>query len=341
MSSREFSSCRRRWFRSTSSSFPFHFRTLPATITVSTLVRSISETTAPGTLLSGATLIAVASRMMMSASLPGVSEPVLPSSPRCFAPLMVANRSTSRTLRSGGVPAAGVGHWLGGVNVPCSRIIWFTTMRCMVIAERIWVKKSAVIVTSTSELRDGSMPRLCILRMGGMPCRMFISIGKAIETCTPLSLTACQPLLDIPVMWMNRLSGPSPMSLLRPAVPSARSSRIGRIRREDVRRNLETELAPDLPRLCVGQFAQVDLAAHDHVDELIIRGEPLLFDAGRVTRILVAGNATGALEIAERGAAARIEQGLDRGVGVRRRVMDLRDIVHRRDAVIELRQSAE
>src|SRR5207247_3605776 len=55
--SREASSCWRRCGRSTSSSFPFHLRTLPATITVSTLVRSISETTAPGTLLSGATLI--------------------------------------------------------------------------------------------------------------------------------------------------------------------------------------------------------------------------------------------------------------------------------------------
>src|SRR2546425_1300573 len=62
-------------------------------------------------------------------------------------------------------------------------------MRCMVIADRIWVKKSAVMVTSTSELRDGSMPRLCIFRMGGMPCRMFISIGNAIETCAPAFLT--------------------------------------------------------------------------------------------------------------------------------------------------------
>ena len=73
-----------------SSSRPFHLRTLPATITVSTLERSISETTAPGTWLSGATLIAVASRMMMSASLPGVSEPVFLSSRRPFAPLIVA-----------------------------------------------------------------------------------------------------------------------------------------------------------------------------------------------------------------------------------------------------------
>jgi hypothetical protein len=48
------------------------------------LVRSINDTTAPGTLLSGATLSAVVSSRMMSASLPGVSEPVLPSSLRCL-----------------------------------------------------------------------------------------------------------------------------------------------------------------------------------------------------------------------------------------------------------------
>ena len=75
---------------STLSSRPFHLRTLPATITVSTLLRSIICTTAPGTWLTGKTLRWVASRMMMSASLPGLSEPVFPSSRKCFAPLMVA-----------------------------------------------------------------------------------------------------------------------------------------------------------------------------------------------------------------------------------------------------------
>jgi hypothetical protein len=65
-------------------------RILPATITVSTFVRSISETTAPGTWLSGTTLMRVASRMMMSASLPGVSEPTLRSSRSALAPFMVA-----------------------------------------------------------------------------------------------------------------------------------------------------------------------------------------------------------------------------------------------------------
>src|ERR1700681_4805894 len=96
-------------------------------------------------------------------------------------------------------------------------------------------------------------------------------------------------------------------------------------RREDVSRNLETERSPDLPGLCVGRSAKVDLAAHDHGDELVARGEPLLLDADRVARILVAGNAARALEIAEGGAASRIEEGIDGGVGVRRRVMDLRD----------------
>jgi hypothetical protein len=47
-----------------------------------------ADTTAPGTWLSGATLILVASRMMMSASLPGVSEPVLSSSRSALAPLI-------------------------------------------------------------------------------------------------------------------------------------------------------------------------------------------------------------------------------------------------------------
>ena len=56
------------------------------------------------------------------------------------------------------------------------------TSRCMVMAERIWVKKSADMLVSTSVLRDGSSPSCCILMMGGMPWRMFISIGNEIET---------------------------------------------------------------------------------------------------------------------------------------------------------------
>ena len=52
----------------------------------------------------------------------------------------------------------------------------------MFMATRIWVKKSAVMLVSTSVLRDGSSPSCCILMMGGMPWRMFISIGNEIET---------------------------------------------------------------------------------------------------------------------------------------------------------------
>ena len=59
------------------------------------------------------------------------------------------------------VPAPGVGHQLP-VAMPGSSTIWFTTMRCMVIMDRIWVKKSAVSVHSTSIDSEGSMPSACI-----------------------------------------------------------------------------------------------------------------------------------------------------------------------------------
>src|ERR1700730_14339424 len=48
-----------------------------------------------------------------------------------------------------------------------------------------------------------------------------------------------------------------------------------------------------------------------------------------------------ALEIAEGGAAAGIHEGLDSGVGVCRPVFDLRDVMHRRDAVVELAEPTE
>ena len=40
-------------------------------------------------------------------------------------------------------------------------------------------------------------------------------------------------------------------------------------RREDVRGNLQTELAPDRPGLRVDRRPEVDLAAHHHRDELV------------------------------------------------------------------------
>ena len=44
------------------------------------------------------------------ASLPGVSEPVLPSSRSALAPLIVPKRSTSRVVSGAMVPVGGVGH---------------------------------------------------------------------------------------------------------------------------------------------------------------------------------------------------------------------------------------
>ena len=102
-------------------------------------------------------------------------------------------------------------------------------MRCIVIIERIWVKKSAVIVHSTSTLSDGSMPSCCSFRIGGMPWRMFISIGTASDTDAPTSLTFCHARSDMPVMWMNRLSEPRPSVPLSPPLPCASRSNVGRM----------------------------------------------------------------------------------------------------------------
>jgi hypothetical protein len=108
-----------------------------------------------------------------------------------------------------------------------------------------------------------------------------------------------------------------------------------------VRRNLQAELAPDRPGLFVDISPKVDLAAQYHRDELVGRGEILRFDAERILRIGVASwVASSAFKIAERGAAASIEQGLDGSVGMLRGVMDLRDIVDRRDAVVEAAQAS-
>src|SRR5215831_7243661 len=75
-------------------------------------------------------------------------------------------------------------------------------------------------------------------------------------------------------------------------------------RREDVRRNLQTELASDRPG------PEVNLTAHDHCDELVGRGEVLLFDADRILRVRIVGGVAArgarALEVAEGGATSRV-----------------------------------
>ncbi len=112
-------------------------------------------------------------------------------------------------------------------------------------------------------------------------------------------------------------------------------------RRQNVRGNLQVELPSQRPRLLGGRVAQIDLAAHHHGDELVVRREVAVSDAGRILRILVAGNAAGALEIAERRAAAGVEQRLHRRVRMLRRMVDLRDVEHGGDAVVELREAAK
>ncbi len=83
---------------------------------------------------------------------------------------------------------------------------------------------------------------------------------------------------------------------------------------DDVRGDRNLQLASDGP----GGFEtrDVELAAHDHRQQLVARGEVLLLDAARVGWIFIAGNSTGALEVAEDAAAPRVGQALNRGVGV-------------------------
>jgi hypothetical protein len=142
----------------------------------------------------------------------------------------------------------------------------------------------------------------------------------------------------------KQVVGPEPDVLIDAALAHSElvQDRTDAERGEDVRRNLQTELAPDRPGLRVGRRPEVDLTAHDHRDELVGRGEVLLFDAGRVLGISIVGAvAPGALEIAERRSAPLINQGLDGSVGVLRRVVDLRDVVHGRHTVVELAQRPE
>ena len=158
------------------------------------------------------------------------------------------------------------------------------TMRCMVMAERICVKKHAVMFVSTSELSDGSMSSCCILMIGGMPWRMFISIGNAIETWTPFVFHRLPAEIRHPGHVDEQVVGSEPdiVAGATGAGGEVVQDRTHAERRKDVRRDLQPELAPDRPCLGVGRFAKVDLAAHDHGGELVARGEPALLDAERV-----------------------------------------------------------
>lgn len=142
----------------------------------------------------------------------------------------------------------------------------------------------------------------------------------------------------------EQIVGPEPDIMIDPALAHSElvQDRAYSERRKYVRGDLKTELASDRPRLFVYRVPQIYLAAHDHRDELIGRREELPFDPDCILGICVSW-AVGprALEVAERRTTPRVEQGLDGGVGVLWRVVNLRDVVHGRDTVVELTQRAE
>jgi hypothetical protein len=108
-------------------------------------------------------------------------------------------------------------------------------------------------------------------------------------------------------------------------------------RADDMQSNRQVQLAPDSPRLLVAR--QIDLAAHEHAEQLIGRGKVLLADALGVAGIfrLLAP----ALEIAEHRAPAGCAEARDRGVGMFGRMMDLADVHHRGHAGVDLREAGE
>ena len=84
-----------------------------------------------------------------------------------------------------------------------------------------------------------------------MPWRMFISIGKAIETCAPTSLTALPGHVGHPGHVDEQVVRPDADVAVEPPVPCGElvEDRADAERRQDVRRDLQAELAPDRPGL--------------------------------------------------------------------------------------------
>src|SRR5215471_3754000 len=133
-------------------------------------------TTVPGALLTGQTVGSSARSSTRSASLPGVSVPILRSRLAQRAPAMVANSSASRqVMRAGRLrsPARARAKICERWNVN----VW-----------RMTVKKSCAIVTGWSELKLGRSPRSSASWMLGVPWPMAMSICGHCETLPPLSL---------------------------------------------------------------------------------------------------------------------------------------------------------
>ncbi len=120
-------------------------------------------TTAPTALFIGITLSRSVRNRMMSASLPGVRVPILRSRLFARAPSIVANSSTSRTVRN-----------FGGLLSPASRRAQ-TSFFCSEKIVRICWKKSLGTEVSTSTLSEGRMPISIAFWIGGLPCPINVS----------------------------------------------------------------------------------------------------------------------------------------------------------------------
>ena len=73
-----------------------------------------------------------------------------------------------------------------GYSCPASAFS-LANMRCKVIMLRIWVKKSAVIVHSTSVDNEVEKPMSMARWIGGVPWRICISIGTESDRWAPAS----------------------------------------------------------------------------------------------------------------------------------------------------------
>src|SRR5262249_7113349 len=256
-------------------------------MTVSTLERSISVTTAPGTWLSGATLMASAASRRMSASLPGVSEPTLRSSLRSLAPCSVAKRMTSREVSN------------SGRSFLPSIAIWLTNARCSVMAERSWVKKSAVMVHSTSTPHlERLQDRRHAVAHGHLDRKGDRYAGAGVLDRLPARLGDAGHVNEQIVRAELPRGGELVERLAHPE------------RAHDMRRDRQIELGPNLPRLLVDR--PVDLPTHHHGDELIVGREMLRLDARRIAWI--PGLLALPFEVAEDSASPRVHEPLDRGV---------------------------
>ena len=106
---------------------------------------------------------------------------------------------------------------------------------------------------------------------------------------------------------------------------------------DDMQGDRQVQFAPDFPRVLVAR--QIDLAAHEHAEQLVGRRKVPFADAFGVAGIfrLLAP----ALEIAEHCAAAGGAKSLDRRVGMFRRMVDLADVHDRGHAGVDLGDAGE